>query len=154
MRYFAARYPGSTDLKQRTVAATARISANNRKEAANTRGADGYQSFGTGWSCLQLVYSQRKKVHWLSPLWDAEAAMNQPLRRAAQGCCWVFERIAAMKSETPAHRYRREAAECELNAEKATNTADRLAWQRLAEDWTRLARGSDVNHRLSTLEGI
>ena len=45
----------------------------------------------------------------------------------------------AMKPETPAHRYLREAAECELNAEKATNTADRLAWGRLAEDWTKLA---------------
>jgi hypothetical protein len=45
-----------------------------------------------------------------------------------------------MKSETPAHRYRREAAECDVNAEKATNGVDREAWQRLAEDWTKLAR--------------
>jgi hypothetical protein len=60
---------------------------------------------------------------------------------------------AAMKSETPAHRYRREAAECKSNAEKATNTADQLAWQRLAEDWTKLARGAEVNPRLNTLAG-
>jgi hypothetical protein len=58
-----------------------------------------------------------------------------------------------MKSETLVHRYRRQAAECELNAEKSTNVADRLAWQRLAEDWAKLARGAEVNPRLSTLEG-
>jgi hypothetical protein len=54
-----------------------------------------------------------------------------------------------MKLETLVHRYRREAAECELNAEKATNAGDRLAWQHLAEDWTKLARGAEVNPRLS-----
>ena len=37
----------------------------------------------------------------------------------------------------------------ELNAEKATNAADRLAWQRLAEDWTSLARGAEINPCLS-----
>ena len=51
-------------------------------------------------------------------------------------------------SETHADRYCRQAAECELNAEKATNDADRLAWQRLAEDWTNLARRAVVNPRL------
>ena len=54
-----------------------------------------------------------------------------------------------MKAETVAHRYRREAAECELNAEKATNAADRQAWQLLAEDWMSLARGAEINPRLS-----
>ena len=44
-----------------------------------------------------------------------------------------------MKTETAAERYRREAAECELNASKTTNAADREAWQRLAEDWMGLA---------------
>jgi len=57
--------------------------------------------------------------------------------------------IAAMKLETPAQRYRREAAECEQSAKKATNRADQEAWQRLAEDWTKLARGAAVNPRLS-----
>jgi hypothetical protein len=57
-----------------------------------------------------------------------------------------------MKSETPLHRYRREAAECELSAKKAMNRADQEAWQRLAEDWTKLARGAAVNPRLSALE--
>jgi hypothetical protein len=47
-----------------------------------------------------------------------------------------------MPSETHADRYCRQAAECELKAEKATNDTDRLAWQRLAEDWTNLARGA------------
>jgi len=53
-----------------------------------------------------------------------------------------------MKSETPAQRYRREAAECEQNADKATNGADRRAWQSLAEDWTKLALGAEANPRL------
>jgi hypothetical protein len=57
-----------------------------------------------------------------------------------------------MKSETPLHRYRREAAECELNAEKSTSAVDRLAWQCLAEDWMKLVRGAEVNPRLSALE--
>ncbi len=34
-------------------------------------------------------------------------------------------------------------------AEKATNAADRQAWQLLAEDWTSLARGVEINPRLS-----
>jgi hypothetical protein len=59
-------------------------------------------------------------------------------------------KVPAMKSETPLHRYRREAAECELNAEKATNRADQE--QRLTEDWTKLARGAAVNPRLGVLE--
>jgi pyruvate/2-oxoglutarate/acetoin dehydrogenase E1 component len=59
---------------------------------------------------------------------------------------------AMMKLETPAQRYRREAAECELNAEKATNGIDRVAWQRLADDWTKLAWGAAVNPRLSAAE--
>lgn len=53
-----------------------------------------------------------------------------------------------MPSETHVDHYCRQAAECELNAEKATNLADRLAWRRLAEDWTNLARGAMVNPRL------
>ena len=44
-----------------------------------------------------------------------------------------------MKFETRAQRYHRHAAECEFNAEEATNGADREAWQRLAEDWYKLA---------------
>jgi len=53
-----------------------------------------------------------------------------------------------MKSEIPEHRYRREAAECERNAEQATKAADRLAWRQLAEDWTKLALAAEVNSRL------
>jgi len=60
----------------------------------------------------------------------------------------------AMRSETPQDRYRREAVECELNAEKATNAVDRLAWKCLAEDWMELARGAEVSSRLNTLAGI
>jgi hypothetical protein len=60
--------------------------------------------------------------------------------------------IAAMKLETPAQRYRREAAECELNAQHAMNGIDREAWQRLAEDWTKLAHGAAANPRLSAVE--
>jgi hypothetical protein len=58
--------------------------------------------------------------------------------------------MVAMKLETPAQRYRRVAAECELSAKKATNGADQDAWQRLAEDWTKLAQGAEVNPRLNS----
>jgi|HubBroStandDraft_6_1064221.scaffolds.fasta_scaffold5636354_1 hypothetical protein len=57
-----------------------------------------------------------------------------------------------MPSETHADRYCRQAAECEINAGKATNVVDQLAWQRLAEDWTKLARGAVVNPRLGAFE--
>jgi len=43
-----------------------------------------------------------------------------------------------------AARYRREAAECELNAKRAEKQADQEAWSRLAEDWTKLAQGEDL----------
>ncbi len=56
-----------------------------------------------------------------------------------------------MKTENDAHRYRREAAECELSAEKATNRADREAWEGLAEDWTKLARAAEANPFMETL---
>jgi hypothetical protein len=49
----------------------------------------------------------------------------------------------AVKTETAAERYRKEAAECELNAEKTTSAEDREAWQRLAGDWMRLALESE-----------
>lgn len=52
-----------------------------------------------------------------------------------------------MPSETPADRFCRQAAKCELNAEKARSVADQRAWQRLADDWTKLARGAEVNPR-------
>ena len=51
---------------------------------------------------------------------------------------------SAMKSETPAQRYRREAEECQLNAKKAKKPVDQEAWQRLAADWMKLARGAEL----------
>ena len=56
-----------------------------------------------------------------------------------------------VKTENDAHRYYCEAAECELNAEKATNRADREAWKRLADDWVKLARGAELNPFIETL---
>lgn len=58
-----------------------------------------------------------------------------------------------MKSETPAQRYRREAEECERNAEKSMNGADREAWSRLADDWTRLALGAELHPNLGRRPG-
>ena len=46
----------------------------------------------------------------------------------------LLEEGPAVKTEDAAHRYRREAAECELDAAKATNQADREAWLGLADD--------------------
>jgi hypothetical protein len=57
-----------------------------------------------------------------------------------------------MRLEIPQCRYRREAAECELNAELATKAADQLAWRQLAEDWTKLALAAEANPRLSTVK--
>jgi hypothetical protein len=74
--------------------------------------------------------------------------MNRTAPEGGQGLLKSLKGIAAMKLETPAQRYRREAAQCELNAEKATNGADRQAWQRLSEDWIKLARGAEINPRL------
>jgi len=54
-----------------------------------------------------------------------------------------------MKSETPTEKYRREAAECQLNAANAERTIDRKAWLRLAADWTKLAEAADFNPLLS-----
>jgi len=51
----------------------------------------------------------------------------------------------AMKSETAANRYRREAEECRQNAEKAMRPVDREAWLRLAADWAKLAAGVELN---------
>jgi hypothetical protein len=48
-------------------------------------------------------------------------------------------------TETAAQRYRREAEECRLNAERAKNPVEREAWLQLAEDWMKLARGEDLN---------
>jgi hypothetical protein len=57
----------------------------------------------------------------------------------SNGCCiglFGWE-IPAVKKEPTAHQYHRKARECEMNAEKTTNAADRHAWQDLAEDWLR-----------------
>lgn len=54
----------------------------------------------------------------------------------------------AMKSETAANRYRREAEECRRNAEKAMRPVDREAWLRLAADWAKLAAGAELKNSL------
>jgi hypothetical protein len=56
-----------------------------------------------------------------------------------------------MRLEIPQCRYRREAAECDRNAEQATKAADQLAWRQLAEDWAKLALAAEANPRLSTV---
>jgi hypothetical protein len=56
-----------------------------------------------------------------------------------------------VKTENDAHRYYCEAAECELNAEKATDPADREAWKCLADDWMKLARAAEGNPFIETL---
>jgi hypothetical protein len=44
-------------------------------------------------------------------------------------------------NETRAERYRAEANECRLLAEKAASPIDKEAWLRLANDWLKLADG-------------
>jgi len=82
-------------------------------------------------------------------------ALNPSDRERGQALLFVLEGTAAMKTEAPLHRYRHEAAECELRAEKATNQADRRAWQSLAEDWKKLAQGAErkVSGALQSVDG-
>jgi hypothetical protein len=100
----------------------------------------------------KLVRISVQKVHRSSRLCDAESvtARYEPSCPSGRPRAVLesLEGIAAMQSETHAHRYYRQAAECELNASKATNVVDQLAWQSLAEDWTKLALGAAVNPRL------
>jgi hypothetical protein len=56
-----------------------------------------------------------------------------------------------MKSETPAQRYRREAEECQLNAQRAMRSADQEAWLKLAADWMKLAESAELNPMLDTI---
>jgi hypothetical protein len=58
---------------------------------------------------------------------------------------------AAMKSETLAQRYRREAEECKLNAQRAIRPIDRDAWLKLAADWMKLAESAELNPMLDSL---
>lgn len=51
----------------------------------------------------------------------------------------------AMKSGTPAEKYRREAEDCQLSAARAMRPEDREAWLRLAADWERLAESAELN---------
>ena len=54
---------------------------------------------------------------------------------------------AAMESESPAKRYRREAEDCRRNAGKAMRADDRDAWLWLATDWAKLAQTAELNPR-------
>jgi hypothetical protein len=79
--------------------------------------------------------------------------MNRSALEGVQGLLLVLEGgFTSMRLEIPQCRYRREAAECERNAEQATKTADQLAWRQLAEDWEKLALTAEVNPRLSTVK--
>jgi predicted ATPase len=46
--------------------------------------------------------------------------------------------------KSPVQRYRGEAEECQLNAEKTQNLVDKQAWQRLADDWAKLAGAAEL----------
>jgi hypothetical protein len=59
--------------------------------------------------------------------------------------------VVVMKSETHAQKYRREAEECNLNAQSAMRTVDREAWLRLAADWMKLAESAELNPLLERL---
>ena len=50
-----------------------------------------------------------------------------------------------MNLEAAANHFRREAAECKMNAEKTNNLSDRRAWENLARNWTKLAFAADAN---------
>jgi len=56
--------------------------------------------------------------------------------------------------ESPAEKYRREAAACRLKAEETANRADKEAWLKLADDWDELARGADLNKEWQIMQAI
>ena len=47
-------------------------------------------------------------------------------------------------AQTQAKKFRSEAAECQLNAEKAEKSTDQDAWLRLGEHWTKLAETEEL----------
>ena len=44
-----------------------------------------------------------------------------------------------------AEKFRQQARECRRRAEQTAVSEDKKAWLALAEDWSRLARGEDLN---------
>lgn len=56
-----------------------------------------------------------------------------------------------MTSNTRAQKFRLESEECQLNAEKAENPADREAWLQLANHWTRLAQAAQLSPLLERM---
>ena len=56
-----------------------------------------------------------------------------------------------MKSNTPAQKFRLESEECQLNAEKSENPADREAWLQLANHWARLAQAAQLRPLLERM---
>ena len=49
-------------------------------------------------------------------------------------------------TENDVERFRYEARECRQLAERATNSIDKQAWLRLAEDWIKLAEEAERTH--------
>ena len=47
-------------------------------------------------------------------------------------------------AQTQAKKFRSEAAECQLNAEKSEKPADQETWLRLGEHWTKLAETEEL----------
>ena len=75
---------------------------------------------------------------------DISERKPEPNRRESPAPTQYLDRDA-MKPETPAQRFRREASECKLNAQSAMRAADREAWLKLASDWMKLAESADLN---------
>ena len=51
-----------------------------------------------------------------------------------------------LMTENDVERFRYEARECRQLAERATNSIDKQAWLRLAEDWIKLAEEAERTH--------
>ena len=51
-----------------------------------------------------------------------------------------------LMTENDVERFRYEARECRQLAERATNSIDKQAWLRLAEDWIKLAEEAERRH--------
>jgi hypothetical protein len=109
-----------------------------------------------GSGCLALISSRIGSSAWTGRNAKSVTALFMNLTGAGVRPRVVASdplhgRDSAMTTEFAADRYRREAEECALNADKTMNLVDRKAWLRLAEDWMKLARSAELNPRMNRL---
>jgi len=54
--------------------------------------------------------------------------------------------VVPLMSEVDVTRYRREAEECRSRAAKTVNPIEKESWQRMADDWLKLAQSAPARN--------